>query len=145
MEKYMKEALKEARKAYKNGDVPIGAIIVKNDKIIARAHNTKENKKDAIRHAEINVISKACKKINNWHLDDCELYVTVEPCLMCIGAIIQSRIPKLVFGTHNNKFGYVESVESIFKNKNNHTPIIISGVCEEECKQIMVDFFKEKR
>ena len=145
MEKYMKEALKEARKAYKNGDVPIGAIIVKNDKIIARAHNTKENKKDAIRHAEINVISKACKKINNWHLDDCELYVTVEPCLMCIGAIIQSRIPKLVFGTHNNKFGYVESVESIFKNINNHTPIIISGVCEEECKQIMVDFFKEKR
>lgn len=145
MEKYMKEALKEARKAYKNGDVPIGAIIVKNDKIIARAHNTKENKKDAIRHAEINVISKACKKINNWHLDDCELYVTVEPCLMCIGAIIQSRIPKLVFGTHNNKFGYVESVESIFKNKNNHTPIIISGVCEDECKQIMVDFFKEKR
>lgn len=138
-------ALKEAQMALKSGDVPIGAVIVKNGKIIAKAHNQKEKNKNAIEHAEILAISKACKVLKNWHLDQCELYVTVEPCLMCAGAIIQSRIPKLVYGTTNDKFGYINSIESIFDNKNNHKPIIISGVLANECKKIITDFFKEKR
>src|SRR5574344_613830 len=144
MDIYMIAALKEAQMALKSGDVPIGAVIVKNGKIIAKAHNQKEKNKNAIEHAEILAISKACKVLKNWHLDQCELYVTVEPCLMCAGAIIQSRIPKLVYGTTNDKFGYINSIESIFDNKNNHKPIIISGVLANECKKIITDFFKEK-
>lgn len=146
MEKYMKEAIKQAKKALNNNDVPIGAVIVKENKIIARAYNKKESLKNAIYHAEILAISKACKKINSWRLDECTLYVTVEPCLMCAGAILQSRISKVVYGTKNTKFGYVNSIRTVLNDeKNNHKVEIKSKVCEEECRKIIVDFFKKKR
>ena len=142
----MNEALKEARKSYKNGDVPVGAVIVKNGKIISRAHNEKEKKHSAIKHAEIIAIERACKKIKNWHLEDCEMYVTLEPCLMCAGALLQSRIKTLVYATENEKFGYVKSIEKILTNqKNNHKIKIISGICREESQILLRDFFKEKR
>ncbi len=142
----MNEALKEAKKSYKNGDVPVGAIIVKNNKIIAKAHNEKEKKRNAIKHAEIIAIEKACKKLKSWHLEECELYVTLEPCLMCAGALLQSRIKTLIYATENEKFGYVKSIESILNNgKNNHKIKIISGIGREESQYLLKEFFKEKR
>jgi len=142
----MEIALKEAKKSYKKGDVPVGAVIVENGKVISKAHNEKEKKKNAVKHAELLAISRACKKKKNWHLDNCEMYVTLEPCLMCAGALIQSRIKKLVFATKSEKFGYVESIEPILNNeKNNHKIEIYSGVCAEESQQLLKDFFKEKR
>ena len=141
-EKFMKEALKEAKKAYKKKEVPIGAIIVRNDKIIARAYNRKEKTQVAIQHAEILAIIKACKKMKNWRLLDCTLYVTVEPCMMCCGAIIQSRIKKIVYGTKNDNFGSVESVDSLL-NKNNIE--IKNGILKEKCKKIITEFFNKKR
>lgn len=146
MDYYMKEAIKEAKKSYKRGDVPVGAVIVKNGKIIAKGHNKKEKKKIATKHAEIVAIEKACKKLGTWHLDDCAIYVTLEPCLMCAGAIIQSRIGKLIYATTSEKFGFVESIEHVLENKkNNHKVIITKGICEEESKQLLKEFFKNKR
>jgi len=146
MDIYMKEALKEAKKSYKKGDVPVGAVIVKNNKIIARAHNQKEKKQIATKHAEIIVIEKACKKIKNWRLEECTLYVTLEPCLMCAGAILQSRIKSLVYATESEKFGFVSSIENILNNKkNNHNVEITKGMCNEESRELMVKFFKDKR
>lgn len=143
---YMKLALKEAKKSLKYDDVPIGAVIVKNGKIIAKAHNMKEKTSIATKHAEIIAIEKACRKIKSWYLNDCTLYVTVEPCLMCCGAIIQSRIKRLVYATKNEKFGYVESIENIFNNKkNNHTVIIDKGMYENDAKELIQKFFKKKR
>lgn len=143
---YMKEALKEARKSYNNGDVPVGAVIVKNQKIISRGHNKKEKKQIATRHAEIIAIEKACKKLKTWHLDDCILYVTMEPCLMCAGAILQSRIKKIVYSVPNAKFGFIESIENIISNpKNNHNVIIEKGNLESEIKEMLTSFFKQKR
>ena len=145
-EVYMKEALKEAKKSFRKGDVPVGAVIVKNNKIIARGHNMKEQKKIATKHAEIIAIEKACKKMKTWYLEDCTLYVTLEPCLMCAGAIIQSRIPKLVYATTSEKFGFVESIDHALSNKkNNHNVIIEHGVCEIESQQLLKKFFKNKR
>ncbi len=141
-EKYMIEALKEAEKAYKKKEVPIGAIIVRNDKIIARAYNRKEKSQVAIQHAEILAIIKACKKMKNWRLLDCTLYVTVEPCMMCCGAIIQSRIKKIVYGTKNDNFGSVESVDSLL---NKYNIEIKNGILEEKCKKIITEFFNKKR
>ena len=143
---YMELALKEAKKSLKYDDVPIGAIIVKNDKIISKAHNMKEKTKIATKHAELVAIEKACKKMKTWYLTDCTLYVTVEPCLMCCGAIIQSRIKQIVYATKNEKFGYIESVENILqKNKNNHYVGVKKGIYENEAKKIMKDFFRKKR
>ena len=143
---YMKAALKEAMKSLKYDDVPIGAVIVKNGNIIAKAHNMKEKTSIATKHAEIIVIEKACRKLKSWYLNDCVLYVTVEPCLMCCGAIIQSRIKRLVYATKNEKFGYVESIENVFENKkNNHNVIINKGIYEKEAKELMQKFFKGKR
>ncbi len=144
-EKYMLLALKEARKAAKKNDVPVGAIIVKNGKIISKAHNKKQIKKNAILHAEIIAIGKACRKIKNWHLDDCTLYVTLEPCLMCAGAIIQARIGKLVYATSSPKFGYIESISHLKNSKNNYIPVINSGVCKIESIEMLKKFFKNKR
>lgn len=145
-ETYMKIALKEAEKSYAIDDVPVGAIIVYQNKIIARAHNTKQKSQIAVNHAEIVAITKACKKLNSWHLDDCTMYVTMEPCLMCAGALLQSRISRLVYGTPNLKFGFVESIDSILNNgKNNHKIEICSGVCKEESEKMLKDFFKAKR
>lgn len=145
MNNYMNLALKEAKKAYLKGDVPVGAVIVKHNKVISKAHNTKQSKNQAINHAEIIAIKKACRKLKTWHLDDCEIYITLEPCLMCCGAIIQSRIKKIYYSIESPKFGYIESVESVFSNKNNHTPFINKGIAYDESKEMLVNFFKNKR
>lgn len=142
MDKFMIEALKEAKKAYKKNEVPIGAIIVKDNKIIARAYNKKEKNNIATHHAEILAINKACRKIKNWRLNDCTLYVTVEPCVMCCGAIVQSRIKKVVYGISNKNYGGVESIATIFYNTNIS---IEKGIMQEECLAILQKFFNEKR
>ena len=142
MEKYMLEALKEANKAFKLGEVPIGAIIVKDNKIISRAFNKKESSNLATSHAEILAINKACKKLNNWRLLDCTLYVTVEPCLMCCGAIIQSRIKKVVYGTSNEYYGAVESINNTLKKYNIE---VENNILQNECSNIMKEFFKKRR
>lgn len=145
-EKYMLEALKEAKKSFVKGDVPVGAVIVKDNKIISRAHNEKEIQKIATKHAEILAIEKACKKLKSWHLEECELYITLEPCLMCAGAIIQSRISKIIYATSNEKFGFAGSIENVLNNKkNNHKVKIINGVLEQESQKLLKNFFKTKR
>ncbi len=144
-EKYMKEALKEAKKAEKKQEVPIGAVIVYNDKIIARGHNLREKKKNSLCHAEIIAIGKACRKQKNFRLEECELYVTIEPCLMCAGAIIQSRIKKVYFGARDPKYGAVVSVSNAFGIKSNHNVDLEEGILEKECSDIMKVFFKELR
>lgn len=145
-EKYMKQALKEAQKAYDKAEVPIGVVIVKGGKIIARAHNLKEIKKDTTQHAEIRAIQKASKKLGAWRLTDCEMYTTLEPCPMCAGAIIQARIKKVYIGTMDEKTGASGSVLNLFKDyKFNHTVETEYGILEEECKKILKDFFKMLR
>lgn len=146
MNKFMQIALEEAIKSAKNNDVPVGAVIVKDNKIIARGHNQKERKKCATKHAEIVAIEKACRKLKSWHLDNCTLYVTLEPCMMCCGAIIQSRISKVVYATTNEKFGYVESVEKLLQNKrNNHYVEIEKNIGKTEASILLKQFFEEKR
>ena len=142
MKKYMIEALKEAKKAFELGEVPIGAIIVKDNKIISRAFNKKESSNLATSHAEILAINKACKKLNNWRLLDCTLYVTVEPCLMCCGAIIQSRIKKVVYGTSNEYYGAVESIDNTLKKYNIE---VENNILQNECSYILKEFFKKRR
>lgn len=144
-ERYMKEALKEAKKAELKGEVPIGAVIVKDDKIIARAHNLRETKMNSLKHAEIIAIDKACKKLGNFRLENCDLYVTVEPCLMCAGAIVQSRIRRVYFGTCDEKYGAVVSACNAFDIKSNHKVLVDSGICKKECESIIKKFFKELR
>lgn len=145
-EKYMEIAIKEAEKAYKNGDVPVGAVIIKNNKVLAKAYNKKQKHRLATHHAEILVIEKACKKLKTWYLDDCEMYVTMEPCLMCAGAILQSRIKKVYYGVKNEKFGCVNSVENIFKNsKFNHHVEVNSGIMKNKIEKMLKDFFKQMR
>lgn len=139
-EKYMMLAINEAEKAYKKNDVPIGCVIVKEGRIISKAHNKKEIKKNAIMHAEIIAIAKACKKLKTWHLDDCVLYTTVEPCMMCTGAIIQSRIKKIYYSISNKSFGELENYH--LKNKK---IIIQNNILNEESKKLLQQFFKEKR
>ena len=139
MEKYIKIALKEAEKAKKHNDVPIGAIIVKDDKIISRGHNKRELTKKVTKHAEIVAIERACRKLHTWHLEDCEIYVTVEPCTMCYGAIEQARIKKIIYGIDNEKFGY-------FTKKNINKKILVEkGILKEDCENIMHEFFVKKR
>ena len=145
-EYYMNIALKEAMKAYKEDEVPVGCVIVKDDKIIARGHNQKEKKNNAILHAEIVTLTKAQKKLNDWHLNDCTLYVTLEPCLMCAGAIIQTRIKKVVFGAFDPKGGAIESALKVNEVKGiNHRFESISKVLEKECSMILKSYFKSKR
>ena len=139
-EKYMMLAINEAKKAYKKNDVPIGCVIVKDGRIISKAHNKKEIKKNAIMHAEIIAIAKACKKLKTWHLDDCVLYTTVEPCMMCPGAIIQSRIKKIYYSISNKSFGELENYH--LKNKK---IFIQNNILNEESKKLLQQFFKEKR
>ncbi len=145
MNKFMDRAYIEAKKAYSNGDVPVGAIIVENNKIISVGYNKKEKENDPTQHAEIIAIKKACKKKKSWHLDDCELYVTLEPCLMCCGAILQSRIKKVIYSIPNSKFGYVESVNNLLNNKNNHKVEIYKSEYDVRIYEIMKKFFIEKR
>ncbi len=144
--KYMKEAIKEAKKAELLDEVPIGCVIVKDDKIIARGHNQRETKQSPIGHAEIVAITKASKKLNSWRLEGCDIYVTLEPCIMCSGAIIQSRINKVYFGASDPKGGAFGSSLNVLDAKNiNHHPEIISGVLKEECSQIITNYFRAKR
>ena len=144
-EKFMKEALKEAKKAYEKLEVPVGAVIVKNGKIIARAHNLKETKKDTTKHAEILAIEKASKKLNAWRLLDCEMYITLEPCSMCAGAIINSRIKKIYIGALDEKTGAAGSVFNLFDYKFNHKVEVEKGILQKECEKVLKDFFKELR
>lgn len=145
-EKYMKEALKEAKKAYDIEEVPIGAVIVKAGKIIARGHNKRETKRQACAHAEIIAIEKACKKLDAWRLNDCEMYVTLEPCPMCAGAIMNARIKKLYIGAMEPKFGAVGSKVNLLEDiKFNHDVEVEKGVLKEECSKYIKDFFKERR
>lgn len=145
-EKYMKEALKQAKKAYALGEVPIGCVIVYQDKIIARGYNRRNTDKNTLAHAEITAINRASKKIGDWRLEDCTLYVTLEPCQMCAGAIIQSRIPKVVMGCMNPKAGCGGSILNILEMQEfNHQAEVVRGVLEEECSRILQDFFKQLR
>ncbi len=145
-EKFMKEALKEAKKAYDKMEVPVGAIIVKDDKIIARAHNLKETKTDTTKHAEILAIQKASKKLKSWRLLDCDMYVTLEPCSMCAGAMINSRIRKVYIGTQDAKTGAVGSVFNLFEDYTfNHKVEVENGILKNDCEKILQDFFKELR
>lgn len=145
-EKYIRHALKEAKKAYLLDEVPIGCVIVKGDKIIAKSFNTRQKDKLVTSHCELNAIKKASKKLNDWQLLDCELYVTLEPCPMCAGAIYQSRIKKIVFGAYDLKQGALGSALSLYDIKSlNHHPEVVGGVLEEECGRIISDFFKFKR
>ena len=145
-EMFMKEALKEAKKAYDKLEIPVGAVIVKDGKIIARAHNQKETKCDTTNHAEILAIQKASKKLNSWRLIDCEMYVTLEPCSMCAGAIINSRIKKVYIGTMDEKTGAVGSVFNLFNDYTfNHKVEYETGILKNECEEIIKRFFKELR
>lgn len=145
-EKFMKAALTEAKKAYDKLEVPVGAVIVKDRKIIARAHNLKETKNDTTKHAEILAIQKASKKLNSWRLIDCEMYVTLEPCSMCAGALINSRIKKVYIGASDQKTGAVGSVFNLLEDYTfNHKVEYEKGVLQDECESILKEFFKELR
>lgn len=145
-EYYMREALVQAQKAYKKGEVPVGAVIVQNGIIIAKAYNQKEYKNDTTNHAEILAIKKASKKLKSWRLSDCEMYVTLEPCSMCAGALIQSRVSKVYIGAMDEKTGACGSVLNLLSDyKFNHTVQIENNILKTECELILKKFFKELR
>ena len=145
-EDYMKLALEEAKKAYDELEIPVGAIVVKNGKVIAKAYNEKEKKQDSTKHAEILAIQKATKKLKSWRLYDCDMYVTLEPCSMCAGALIQSRIRKVYIGTMDEKTGACGSVLNLLEDyKFNHKVDVEYGICQVECEKILKDFFKYLR
>ncbi len=142
---FMAEALKLAREAYSEGEVPVGAVVVREGHIIATGHNRREGKKNALYHAEIEAINNACQTLGGWRLCGCELFVTLEPCPMCAGAIINSRIERLVFGAHDKKAGSCGSVINLFEQPYNHKPEVKGGVLWAECAKVLTAFFKELR
>ena len=143
---YMKEALKQARKAYKIKEVPIGCVIVHEDKIIARGYNKRNIKKNTLAHAEILAINKASRVLGDWRLEDCTMYITLEPCQMCAGAIVQARVKRVVIGSMNPKAGCGGSVLNLLEMEQfNHQAEVERGVLDEECSQMMTEFFKELR
>ena len=145
-DKFMKEALKEAEKAYKSLEIPIGAVIVKDGKIIARGHNQKERKADTTMHAEMIAIKKASKKLGAWRLNGCEMYVTLEPCPMCAGAIVNARLDKIYIGTMDEKNGACGSVTDVLEDyKQNYKVEKESGTHRENCEKILKQFFRELR
>ncbi|MGD9901076.1 MAG: tRNA adenosine(34) deaminase TadA [Spirochaetales bacterium] len=145
-EEYMKLALYEATKGLQKDEVPVGTIIVCDGKIISRGHNKREKNKNALLHAEIVAINKACKKLKSWRLENCDIYVTLEPCPMCAGAIINSRIKNVYFGAKDPKSGAFGSVINLAEVKElNHKPNLVGGIMEEECGSLLTNFFKEKR
>lgn len=144
-EKYMIEAVKEALKAYQKEEIPIGAVVVKEGNIIAKGHNLKETKKNTLKHAELIAIEKASKKLQRWRLTDCDLYVTLEPCPMCMGAILNARIRKLYFGAKDPKAGACGSIINLTEYPFNHKLQIEAGVLQTECETILKKFFKELR
>lgn len=145
MEKYMRIAIEEAKKCALLDEVPVGAVIVKNGEIIAACGNGRETEHDATAHAETSAIRNACKQLGGWHLAGCELYVTLEPCLMCAGAIVNARLAKVVYGASDPKAGAMGSMTDITSLPLNHKPEIVSGVLAEECSALLSDFFKAKR
>ena len=145
-EYYMKLALKQAMKAKQKDEVPVGAVIVKDDVVIARGYNLRESSFDPTSHAEINAIRKACKKMKSWRLEGATIYVTVEPCSMCAGAILWTRIKRVVYGAKDLKGGALGTTYNLYEIKKlNHYPEITSGVLKDECSSLISDFFKEKR
>ncbi|MCR5117536.1 MAG: tRNA adenosine(34) deaminase TadA [Lachnospiraceae bacterium] len=145
-EKYMKAALREAKKAYELGEVPIGCVIVCDGRIVGRGYNRRNTDKTTLAHAEIRAIGRACRKLGDWRLEGCTLYVTLEPCQMCAGAIVQSRIDRIVMGCESPKAGSAGTVINILENPEfNHQVVMEKGVLREECSAILVKFFKELR
>lgn len=142
---FMQKALQLAREAFLSGEVPVGAVIVKDSKIIATGKNEREQKQNALSHAEIEAINNACTALGSWRLDGCEIYVTLEPCPMCTGAIINSRIKTLIFGAYDSSMGSVDSVINLCDYPYNHKVEVYGGICEDECKALLQDFFKKLR
>lgn len=147
MKKYMTEALLLAKKAGECGEIPVGAVIVRNGEIIATGLNRREADKNALGHAEIEAIDSACRKLGCWRLDDCELYVTLEPCPMCAGAIINARLKKVIFGAFDKKMGSCsqESVIDLFNLPYNHRPEVWAGIMENKCSKVLTEFFENLR
>ena len=143
--KYMKMAYNEAVKAFNKEEIPVGCIIVKDDLVIAKAHNLREIKNQVMAHAEMLAITKANKKLNSWRLDDCDIYVTLEPCPMCLGAIIQARIKNLYFGAYDKKSGACGSVVDLSSYSFNHKVNVVGGIYEKECSELISNFFKTLR
>ena len=145
-EKFMKEAIKQAKKAEAIGDVPIGCVIVHDGKIIARGYNKRNKDKTVLAHAELLAIQKASKKVNDWRLEDCTMYITLEPCQMCAGAIVQARVSRVVIGSMNPKAGCAGSILNLLEMEQfNHQVEVTRGVLQEECSQMLSGFFKELR
>lgn len=145
-EKYMKAAIKQAKKAYALEEVPIGCVIVQNNKIIARGYNRRNTDKNTLAHAELSAIKKASKKTGDWRLEDCTMYVTLEPCQMCAGAIVQSRLKKVVIACRNPKAGCAGSILNLLQMKQfNHQVEMETGILEEECSEMLSSFFQELR
>lgn len=145
-ERYMKEAIRQARKAWKLQEVPIGCVIVKEGKIIARGYNRRNTDKNTLAHAELLAIRKASRAVGDWRLEDCTMYITLEPCQMCAGAIVQARIPRVVIGSRNPKAGCAGSVLNLLQVPEfNHQVELTEGVLEEECSAMLSDFFRELR
>ena len=145
-EKYMKAAIRLAQRSAAEGEVPVGCVIVCDGEIVGRGRNRRETTKTALSHAEIEAIGKACKKLSGWRLQRCEMYVTLEPCPMCAGAIVQARIPRVVIGSMNSKAGCAGSVLNLLKEPGfNHQAQIVTGILEEECSEMMSGFFTELR
>ena len=144
-ELFMGEALKLAQEAFDDGEVPVGCIIVLGDKIVGRGRNRREKDKSALAHAEIEAISEACRNLGGWRLWQCTLYVTLEPCPMCAGAIVNARIPRVVYGASDKKCGAVRSVCSLFSMEFNHHPKVEYGIREEECAALLTQFFQKLR
>ncbi|MDO5135194.1 MAG: tRNA adenosine(34) deaminase TadA [Eubacteriales bacterium] len=145
-ERYMKEAIRQARKARALEEVPIGCVIVCQDKIVARGYNRRNTDKNTLSHAELNAIGKASKKLGDWRLEGCTMYVTLEPCQMCAGALVQSRIDRVVIGSMNPKAGCAGSVLNLLEMEGfNHKVEVVRGVLEEECSRMLSDFFRELR
>lgn len=145
-EKFMKMAINEAIKAREIDEVPVGCVIVEDNKVIARGYNKRELTQDPTSHAELKTLQKASKKLNSWRLEDCDIYVTLEPCIMCAGAIIQSRIRHIYFGAYDPKGGaFGSSIDVLTANNINHHPEVTGGILEEECAIILKDYFRKKR
>lgn len=144
-EEYMQEALLLAQKAFELGEVPVGAVAVWDGKIVGRGMNLRETDKNALRHAEIAAIDEACKNLGGWRLWKCDLYVTLEPCTMCAGAIINSRIKRVIYGASDPKAGSCKSMVNLFELPYNHKPEVVSGVLEKECSELLTRFFTKLR
>ena len=143
--KYMKAALRLAAKAAEEGEVPVGAVVVCDGKIVGRGRNRRETKKNALHHAEIEAIEKACKKLGGWRLHRCDLYVTLEPCPMCAGAILSARIPRVYYGARDRAMGACGGVLNLFMEDFPARPALVGGVLREECHQVLADFFRSLR